>query len=160
MSEKPKPSGEYPHTLELKKKIEDLNQQQLPSGDRKIARVEQLLSGPPPVGDVSVNVSTLSEAPPPTEPAPTVPPLAGPYTITVKGKGPHNNDLVHDADRTAARLVAELRAAGHEIEHASFTNGNERNLLVVDVALPSKTSIKSPTKPLFRAAPEGTKDKP
>ena len=59
----------------------------------------------------------------------------GDWNATVVGTGVHHNDdpatgeseIPHqDANRLFERFVAELRAAGHTIAHASFTHGGRQ----------------------------------
>jgi hypothetical protein len=54
----------------------------------------------------------------------------GHCTITVHLTGSHHNKgNPKDADRMAAKFVDELKAAGHSVEHASFTSGGREDLL-------------------------------
>jgi hypothetical protein len=54
----------------------------------------------------------------------------GNWTITIHGTGCHHNTaLAEDANRMAAKVVDELVAAGHNVEHASFTSGGREDLL-------------------------------
>ena len=54
----------------------------------------------------------------------------GNWNINIQGVGAHNNGKPEfDADLTAARFVAELRAQGHTVEAASFTHGGKVDLL-------------------------------
>ena len=44
------------------------------------------------------------------------------WTITIHGIGRHHNpDARSDANRMAAKFADDLKAAGHTVEHASFT---------------------------------------
>lgn len=50
----------------------------------------------------------------------------GTWTIIIKGTGPHHNhrlDYLTDADRMAAKFVADLAAVGHDIHQASIAHG-------------------------------------
>jgi len=54
----------------------------------------------------------------------------GSCTITVHLTGSHHNKKnPKDANRMAAKFVDELKAAGHYVEHASFTSGGREDLL-------------------------------
>lgn len=54
----------------------------------------------------------------------------GNWTITIHGIGCHHNeDLASDANCMAAQFTDKLKAAGHNIEHASFTHGGREDLL-------------------------------
>lgn len=54
----------------------------------------------------------------------------GNCTITVHLTGSHHNKKnPKDANRMAATFVDELKAAGHNVEHASFTHGGREDLL-------------------------------
>lgn len=57
----------------------------------------------------------------------------GQYNITIKGSGAHGNKSnPGDADKMAAKLVDDLKKAGHRIELATFTSGGEP--IVKDIA--------------------------
>lgn len=46
----------------------------------------------------------------------------GQWTIVVEGTGAHHNkDYPNDADKMFRKFVEDLKAAGHEVENASFT---------------------------------------
>ena len=53
----------------------------------------------------------------------------GHCTITVHLTGSHHNKHPKDANHMAAKFVDELKAAGHHVEHASFTSGGREDLL-------------------------------
>src|SRR5258707_423550 len=54
----------------------------------------------------------------------------GNWTITIHGISCHHNEALEaDANRLAAKFADELRAAGHNVEHASFTHGGREDLL-------------------------------
>jgi hypothetical protein len=53
----------------------------------------------------------------------------GNWNITIRGVGCHHNlNYAEDANRLAAKFVAELRAAGHSIVAASFAYGAEDDI--------------------------------
>ena len=57
----------------------------------------------------------------------------GNWNISINGVGCHHNKkLASDANRLAAKFVADLRAAGHTVSHAAFTHGGEDNILDPD----------------------------
>lgn len=54
----------------------------------------------------------------------------GNWNISINGIGAHHNKkLAEDANRLAAKFVADLKAAGHTVSHATFTHGGEDNIL-------------------------------
>lgn len=54
----------------------------------------------------------------------------GNWNISINGVGAHHNKkLAADANRLAAKFVADLKAAGHSVSHASFTYGGAENIL-------------------------------
>lgn len=54
----------------------------------------------------------------------------GNCTIVVHLTGSHHNeDNPSDANRMAAAFVDKLKAAGHNVEHASITHGGREDLL-------------------------------
>lgn len=54
----------------------------------------------------------------------------GNWTITIHGVGAHHNeDYDKDANRMAAEFADKLKAAGHSVEHVSFTSGSREDLL-------------------------------
>ncbi|MGY3393458.1 glucan phosphoethanolaminetransferase (alkaline phosphatase superfamily) [Bradyrhizobium sp. USDA 3311] len=53
----------------------------------------------------------------------------GNCTLVVHLTGSHHNRKNRDANRMAAKFVDELKAAGHNVEHASFTSGGREDLL-------------------------------
>jgi len=54
----------------------------------------------------------------------------GNWNISIHGVGAHHNKkLEADANRLAAKFVAELKAAGHTVSAATFTHGGEDNIL-------------------------------
>lgn len=54
----------------------------------------------------------------------------GNWTITIHGVGSHHNpEVPTDANRMTAKFVDELKAAGHNVEGASFTHGGREDLL-------------------------------
>lgn len=64
----------------------------------------------------------------------------GNWNINVQGVGCHHNDqtkgmspeqVACDAEKMAAKFVADLKAAGHQVEGATFTYGGK-----VDVGAP------------------------
>jgi hypothetical protein len=63
----------------------------------------------------------------------------GNWNITVRGVGAHHNKLnATDADRMAAKFVADLKAAGHSVIAASITCGGENDLMCPDVYLANR----------------------
>lgn len=50
----------------------------------------------------------------------------GSWTITINGHGQHDNGQPEDIETLAAGVVAELKAIGHTVEHASVTIGSGR----------------------------------
>lgn len=53
----------------------------------------------------------------------------GNWNITVRGVGCHHNKkLAEDANRMAAKFVADLKKAGHTVAAASFTYGSEDDI--------------------------------
>jgi len=53
----------------------------------------------------------------------------GNYHISIEGQGAHHNPGHEgDADRLAAKLVAELRQHGHTVTRATFTHGGAERL--------------------------------
>jgi len=47
------------------------------------------------------------------------------WNINIQGCGAHHNkEYPKDANKMAETFVADLRAAGHDIEHATFTYGS------------------------------------
>lgn len=56
----------------------------------------------------------------------------GNWNINIQGVGVHHNVAnATDADFMAAKFVADLKAAGHTVETASFTSGSKTDLLGV-----------------------------
>jgi len=54
----------------------------------------------------------------------------GNCTITIHLTGSHHNRrYLADANRMAAKFVDDLKAQGHNVEHASFTHGGREDLL-------------------------------
>jgi hypothetical protein len=47
----------------------------------------------------------------------------------IQGVGSHHNGADYDADRLARELVEQLKAKGHDVEHASFTYGAKQDLI-------------------------------
>ena len=58
----------------------------------------------------------------------------GTYTIVVQGTGAHHNkeNRTTDADKLAEDFVAELKAKGHHVHHASITHGGHEHLKGAD----------------------------
>ena len=53
----------------------------------------------------------------------------GNWAIVVHGVGQHHNRLdERDANRMAAKFVADLKAAGHSVVSATFTHGGADDL--------------------------------
>jgi hypothetical protein len=53
----------------------------------------------------------------------------GEWAIIIQGSGAHDNpDYPQDADKMAKQFVEDLKAAGHQIESATFTNSQRRAL--------------------------------
>lgn len=54
----------------------------------------------------------------------------GQWNISINGTGCHHNKkLATDANRMAAKLVEDLRVAGHDVRHATFVAGVEDDIL-------------------------------
>ncbi len=54
----------------------------------------------------------------------------GNWNISVRGIGPHHNEILPtDADKMAKSFVRELIAAGHKIASAEITHGGADDLL-------------------------------
>jgi hypothetical protein len=61
--------------------------------------------------------------------------IMGNCTIVIHLTGAHHNPVYpNDANRMAARFADELKRAGHNVEHASFTHGGREDLIKVDAA--------------------------
>lgn len=54
----------------------------------------------------------------------------GMWHISIQGTGIHHNSATEtkDAEKMAAKFVEELRAAGHQVEHATITYGARQNV--------------------------------
>jgi hypothetical protein len=53
----------------------------------------------------------------------------GNWTIVIEGTGSHHNkDYPKDANKLAEAFVADLGAAGHTVEHATFTHSGRDDL--------------------------------
>lgn len=65
----------------------------------------------------------------------------GNWAITIIGTGAHHNkEYLGDANRIFKKVVDELKAAGQNVEHASFTHGAR------DVERPNCTTWYPPQK--------------
>lgn len=59
----------------------------------------------------------------------------GNWHISVEGVGAHHNaEYPNDANRLAQKFVEELRAAGHQVNKATFTYGASDDLAAVATA--------------------------
>lgn len=52
----------------------------------------------------------------------------GNWHLSIRGVGAHHNGQPTDADQIAQRVVQELRAAGQQIDDASFTYGQHADV--------------------------------
>lgn len=82
------------------------------------------------------------------------------WTITIHGFGSHCNrgNPPADADSIAAKLVHDLRAAGHRVDSATFTHGRiedltSRPLAADGVSSPGPIAIDPKAAPAPAAAP-------
>lgn len=70
----------------------------------------------------------------------------GNWNINIQGVGAHHNqDNPTDADRMAVEFVEKLHAAGHNVEHATFTSGSKLDLPLVP-AVPGPPDPPRPSK--------------
>ncbi|MCC6178823.1 MAG: hypothetical protein WAZ94_15195 [Phycisphaerales bacterium] len=52
----------------------------------------------------------------------------GNWNVTIRGVGPHHNQQETDVEQVAAKAVAQLKAAGHNVVSATVTTGGEIDL--------------------------------
>ena len=52
----------------------------------------------------------------------------GNWNVTIRGVGPHHNQQPTDVEQIAAKAVAQLKEAGHNVVSATVTTGGEIDL--------------------------------
>lgn len=116
-------SGELPAVIALRKKLDSIEEITLPEIAQTIERADVVLATPPP----------------PVAPAPAAP-LIGRCRMTLEVVGKHHNRLPEDMDRLFAIFIRTLRANGHQVDHATFVNGDEQNLTDAEKYLAEPTA--------------------
>ena len=105
----PQPSSEDdPRVQAYRKRLESFDERTMPMLEAANERLNQAMS----------NASN-----------PIATPLAGEWSVTIRGRGPHHNAAETDANRIATLLVVALLGAGQDLTLALFSNGAEEDLL-------------------------------
>lgn len=66
----------------------------------------------------------------------------GNWNISIRGVGAHHNKkLPQDANRMAAKFVADLKEAGHTVTGATFTYGGEDIIEAPDKYLKDRDAV-------------------
>lgn len=114
MTDTPKPPSPHPSSEDdprvqaYRKRLESFDERTMPMLEAANERLNQAMSDAP---------------------NPHTSPLAGEWSVTIRGRGPHHNAAETDANRIAGLLVVALLGAGQELAVALFSNGAEEDLL-------------------------------